>query len=619
MKKFLVGLFISNFILFACNSMQINLEQLKGALSELKGKLVLLQDKLELLNGKFDLKSKGTIYNEQDILRNQYGKELIKGKKLLIIESDTKEKLGMLDVEGAVDLEEVKIIDNAPQLNRISFNNCSKLKFISIHQQKALNDLLEFRVLENLENLELKDIADPQLTMRGLSGLKQIKLENLQLKSLILYEFEAEPSVTISGVSVEKMEVEFSKYSKTHVINKAVKEILENVNDLKELHVNYCTNLDSISWDRFKNIKTLVFNECDLSDAMLELILEKCVNLTSLSICNCSSLTPSVLAKVLNHFAQKKGLRDLSLSGVKLNEIHIKSNAGLHLTLNNCDGLKNMDVKFKIPAGIQNKIFLLKCKDLEVIILEKVGDLKIDECGALRTIDFSKIGRFNSDGAIVDKIFDFKKFQNLQSLKLDDISIGNLICSGLTNLISLELSNLNGIKELDLSGTAMSNDELQGILQKVHLSHSNPHLYLRHTKLETLNIQWNGNGAIDLSDCENLTTADLQGVSLVWLKGCNNLAELTLSKVKIFNGEDDKFDFTYLKKLKSLKLTLDDQVGIIKLINLAGISLLENFEMSGKFSWQLQLNLNGTEFANKQTASTKADKIKEWNNCLVFW
>lgn len=79
MKKILMGLLISNFILFGCNSMQTNLEQLKGSLSELKGKLGTLQDKLGELQEKLEGEGYKTLLLDNLDLRIVKGQPVIKG------------------------------------------------------------------------------------------------------------------------------------------------------------------------------------------------------------------------------------------------------------------------------------------------------------------------------------------------------------------------------------------------------------------------------------------------------------------------------------------------------------------------------------------------------------
>jgi len=351
--------------------------------------------------------------------------------------------------------EHFQELKNIPSLKRIIFNNCKKLKNISL-----LDNLVNLESVHLGNCLALVDISNlaelvslQSLYLSGCNSLTNIsclsKLVNL--KSLILGGCDSLKDISyLSGLlNLQSLSLDNCK-SLTDISD------LSRLVNLKTVKLTDCKSLTDISsLARVLNLETLNLNSCEsLTDVSG---LSGLLNLQSLNLSYCKSLTDiSSLAGLLDlQSLDLKGCKSLTyISSISLDKLlNLQS-----LNLSYCESLTDVSGLAKL-INLQS-LDLAYCESLTDISslagLLDLQSLKLNSCKSLT--DISILGELlnlqSLDLSGCKSLTDISGISGLVNLKMLDLyncPVTDINClSGLLNLQSLYLYNWDSLTDTNV-------------------------------------------------------------------------------------------------------------------------------------------------------------------------
>ena len=367
-------------------------------------------------------------------------------------------------------------------------------------------DLLDKIEILNLSNKDIKELNG----IEYLTNLKELNLENNQLKKVNLRYNEELITLNLSNNNLDKINLNFNK-------------LLEYVN----LSKNNLTKFDTLAISKVKQL--------DLSNN----------NLSNIKLTN------------------MKDIISLRLKNNKLKDINLKNNLlleELDISFNNIkelsyfSNLTSLDIeKTDIEDVIVNKelkrvnIGSTKFKNIDFIKdLELLEELNISntDIDSLDLSNYKKLKTLDISNTYLEK-FNIKENTLLEILKASKAHIKNIDLSNNKELVLLDLSNnkieeislkeLVNLKDLNLSNNKLKSLDLSKNIKLISL-------VLNENELTEVNT-------LEFKDLETLEIAN-NNIEKLDLKNNVNLNKLNISstKIKDINVEN-------LKKLKNLNIS----------------------------------------------------------------
>ena len=367
-------------------------------------------------------------------------------------------------------------------------------------------DLLNKIEVLNLSNKDIKELNG----IEYLTNLKELNLENNQLKKVNLRYNEELITLNLSNNNLDKINLNFNK-------------LLEYVN----LSKNNLTKFDTLP---ISKVKQLDLSNNNLSD----------IKLTNM-----------------------KDIISLRLKNNKLKDINLKNNLlleELDISFNNIkelsyfSNLTSLDIeKTDIEDVIVNKelkrvnIGSTKFKNIDFIKnLELLEELNISntDIDSLDLSNYKKLKTLDISNTYLEK-FNIKENTLLEILKASKAHIKNIDLSNNKELVLLDLSN-NKIEEISLKELVnlkdlnLSNNKLKSLDLSKNTKLIN--LVLNENELTEVNT-------LEFKDLETLEIAN-NNIEKLDLKNNVNLTKLNISSTKIKD-----INVEHLKKLKNLNIS----------------------------------------------------------------
>ena len=295
LKKIVFGFLISNFLLFACNSMnplQTNLGKLKGSLNGFKAKLVTLNTKLGELKRKLEGKPAASMLsmNLQELIKmiKSYDETATNlsdaAENPFLVQNIPEFEATLKDIESKIPkaTENLELIGDAADTKGISV--------------QTLNHHIEFiqKYFTELKTLKLKNF---KFRNNFVYDIKFKDLDSLELKNIEnLCAFKIESKVNVLKISVCN---QLGDQSVATGNAKAMTGIfVEKETDVKQISITDCTKLDKIRLLMLANLTKLNISDCN---ALTEVFIQDCPSLTELFLTgNCHNLSNLSIISNLN-------------------------------------------------------------------------------------------------------------------------------------------------------------------------------------------------------------------------------------------------------------------------------------------------------------------------------
>lgn len=401
-------------------------------------------------------------------------------------------------------------------------------------------DLLNKIEVMDLSNKEIKELNGVEY----LSNLRELNLENNQLKKVNLRYNELLTNLNISNNNLERINLNFNKN-------------LEYLN----LSKNNLSKFDTLPISKIKKL--------DLSNN----------NISEIKLTNMKDI---ISLRLKNNKLKEVNLKN----NLKLEELDISFNKIKELSY--FSNLTSLDIEATdIEDVIVNKelkrinIGSTKFKDIEFIKnLEDLEDLNVSNTN-ITNLDLSKYRKLKSlniSDTYLEK-FNIKDNLLLQILKAEKAHIKNIDLSNNKDIEVLNLSN-NKIEEIDLKELTklkdlnLSNNKLKTInltrFKKLNsLIVNNNELKEIDTKelkdLEVLEIANNDIEKVDLNDNLNLTKLNISSTKIKDINVDNfkklkslNISNLNLKEIKPFNIEEVDYSHNSISDISVFKEMLKD-------------------------------------------------------------
>ena len=401
-------------------------------------------------------------------------------------------------------------------------------------------DLLNKIEVMDLSNKEIKELNGVEY----LSNLRELNLENNQLKKVNFRYNELLTNLNISNNNLERINLNFNKN-------------LEYLN----LSKNNLFKFDTLPISKIKKL--------DLSNNNIsEIKLTNMKDIISLRLKN------NKLKEV--NLKNNLKLEELDLSFNKIKELSYFSNlTSLDIEATDIeDVIVNKELK-RINIGST------KFKDIEFIKnLEDLEDLNVSNTN-ITNLDLSKYKKLKSlniSDTYLEK-FNIKDNLLLQILKAEKAHIKNLDLSNNKDIEVLNLSNnkieeidlkeLTKLKDLNLSNNKLKTIDLTKLKKLSSLIVNNNELKEIDTKelkdLEVLEIANNDIEKVDLKDNLNLTKLNISSTKIKDINVDNfkklkslNISNLNLKEIKPFNIEEVDYSHNSISDISVFKEMLKD-------------------------------------------------------------
>ena len=401
-------------------------------------------------------------------------------------------------------------------------------------------DLLNKIEVMDLSNKEIKELNGVEY----LSNLRELNLENNQLKKVNLRYNELLTNLNISNNNLERINLNFNKN-------------LEYLN----LSKNNLFKFDTLPISKIKKL--------DLSNN----------NISEIKLTNMKDI---ISLRLKNNKLKEVNLKN----NLKLEELDISFNKIKELSY--FSNLTSLDIEATdIEDVIVNKelkrinIGSTKFKDIEFIRnLEDLEDLNVSNTN-ITNLDLSKYKKLKSlniSDTYLEK-FNIKDNLLLQILKAEKAHIKNLDLSNNKDIEVLNLSNnkieeidlkeLTKLKDLNLSNNKLKTIDLTKLKKLSSLIVNNNELKEIDTKelkdLEVLEIANNDIEKVDLKDNLNLTKLNISSTKIKDINVDNfkklkslNISNLNLKEIKPFNIEEVDYSHNSISDISVFKEMLKD-------------------------------------------------------------
>ena len=401
-------------------------------------------------------------------------------------------------------------------------------------------DLLNKIEVMDLSNKDIKELNGVEY----LSNLKELNLENNQIKKVNLRYNEELTNLNISNNNLERINLNFNKK-------------LEYLN----LSKNNLSKFDTLPISKIKKL--------DLSNN----------NISDIKLTNIKEI---ISLRIKNNKLKEVNLKN----NLKLEELDISFNKIKELSY--FSSLTSLDIESTdIEDVIVNKelkrinIGSTKFKDIEFIKdIEDIEDLNISNTNisSLDLSKYKKLKSLNISDTYLEK-FNIKDNLLLEILKAERAHIKSIDLNANKDLKILNLANnkieeldlkeLVNLKELNLSNNKITNlnlENLKNITSLIITNNEIKEIDIKNLKdLETLEIANNNIEKIDLNNNPNLiklniSSTKIKDIDVEKLKKLKslNISNINLKEVKPFNIEEVDYSNNSIKDISVFKDLLKD-------------------------------------------------------------
>lgn len=483
-------------------------------------------------------------------------------------------KLQSLDIQNLPNLTEITTADGLPELRTIRIENCPLLTTLSSATSES----------PLLEKISLSGIPVTELDLSKATALRSFFASGSHLKEL---DFSNSPLLNDLYLSEDGDD----PYTR--------KIILDNCQNISEVHFNYLNYLNTISMENtavgklqiFVNdsLRKLDFSKGLVEDALLsnmssleylnaentdlkKLVIENTFNITDLLLRGCRQLAEY---DVPNQSSLKNlDLRDCGLLSTPLELNYISEAESIRLS--GCRSLRSFSMNSS-DLTLLDSLDFTGCSSLETVTLEhsssytdrnNVAALIFDGCSSLKTVDIYGYG-------------------NLGTVSSEETAIQDMHLNGCAGLSILNL-NEQSVKNLHIGDRAPWNDLI--------------FLYTSSSGIETLSVNdmegltrvyadnCQALETVEMLDCENLYDIDLSNsgkiktlhimsdnksqLSFLEIGHLTELTDLQLKNVVSI----PRVDLTPNRKLQTLVLLKPLETSAVKYLNCSGLSELKSLD-----------------------------------------
>ncbi|KAH7291650.1 hypothetical protein KP509_29G026300 [Ceratopteris richardii] len=394
--------------------------------------------------------------------------------------------------------------------------NCRNLRSVSLKWCVGITDNAVLAIAAYCLKLEELDVSYTEITNASISAVCKLEsLWKLNLAACSRVDDQALRSLKSASRSLQTLDI-----SRCPVITyEGVMELANGGLPLRSLMMSYChIVVDPMlqSFGKFKNLRTVRFDACDMSTVELGLIGKYCMNLEELSLSKCKGIRDSGLSAAVMGCPNLKSI-DLTacreITDITLSSIAYSCKGLVNLKLESCNNFSE--------HGLQE--LCKSCQSLEHLdvtdsSLNDAGLMSIANCKYLKTLKLGICENIHDSGlsCIASNCSYIRELDLYRSVGITDKGVG-AICSQCTNLTSLNMSYCTEITDASLFAVAYLRSlrilELRGCTQLSCLG-----LFSIATKCKSLM-------ELDLKRCTLLEEC----TPLVLAKYCKTLKQVDLS------------------------------------------------------------------------------------------
>lgn len=482
--------------------------------------------------------------------------------------------LQVIEIANVSNLTEITAADGLPELRTISIENCPLLTTISSATSES----------PLLEEISLSDTPVTELDLSKATALRSFFARGSHLKEL---DFSNSPLLNDLYLSEDG----YDPYTR--------KIILDNCQNISEVHFNYLDYLNTISLNNTAVGKFSIFvndslRKLDFSTGLVEDALLS--NMSSLEYLNAENTDLKKLV-IENTFK----ITDLLLRGCRqLAEYDVPNQSSLkNLDLRDC-GLLSTPLELNYISEAES-IRLSGCRSLRSFSMNSsdltlLDSLDFTGCSSLETVTLEHSSSYTDRNNVAALIFD-----GCSSLKTVNIyGYGNLgtVSSEETAIQDMHLNGCAGLSILNLNGQSVKN---------LHIGDRAPwndliFLYTSSSGIETLSVNdmegltrvyadnCQALETVELLECENLYDIDLSNSGNVKTLHILSDSKSQLSSLEIGHLTEltdlqlenvvniPRMDLTPNRKLQTLVLLKPLETSAVKYLNCSGLSELKSLD-----------------------------------------